>query len=126
MDFADTAVGLVESWIENAGKNNLITIGKVLGKQTSLHQETERTNPIVLSYPKKNINYINLNIPKGYTIKNVSNLAFNKEIKNGSNEVIGLFKSSAKIDGSIVKIEVEENQQKNYAKDYYYEQDMRI
>lgn len=103
----NTEIKVKESWIENAGKNNLITIGKVLGKQTSLHQETDRTNPIVLSYPKKNINYINLNIPTGYTIKNLSNLVFNKEIKNG-NEVIGLFKSSAKIDGNIVKIEAEE------------------
>lgn len=97
-----------ESWIENAGKNNLITIGKVLGKQISLHQEINRTNPIVLSYPKKNINYINLNIPTGYSIKNVENLAFSKEIKNNNNEVIGLFKSSAKIEGNVVKIAVEE------------------
>ncbi|SHL53920.1 DUF3857 domain-containing protein [Flavobacterium saccharophilum] len=97
-----------ESWIENAGKNNLITIGKVLGKQTSLHQETNRTNPIVISYPKKNINYINLSIPSGYSVKNVGSLAFNKEIKNANNDVIGLFKSTAKIEGNTVKIAVEE------------------
>lgn len=97
-----------ESWIENAGKNNLITIGKVLGKQTSLHQETNRTNPIVISYPKKNINYINLNIPSGYSVKNVGSLAFNKEIKNANNDVIGLFKSTAQIEGNTVKIAVEE------------------
>ncbi|MRX66745.1 protein of unknown function [Flavobacterium resistens] len=104
----NSEIKVKESWIENAGKNNLITIGKVLGKQISLHQEINRTNPIVLSYPKKNVNYINLNIPAGYSIKNVENLAFNKEIKNNNNEVIGLFKSSAKIEGNIVKIAVEE------------------
>ncbi|MFB9078678.1 hypothetical protein ACFFWB_14895 [Flavobacterium procerum] len=101
-------VKVKESWIENAGKNNLITIGKVLGKQISLHQETDRVNPIVLSYPIKKINSITLKIPAGYTVKNVSNLVFNKEIKNDSNETIGSFKSSAKIDGNTVKIEVEE------------------
>jgi hypothetical protein len=103
-----SSIKVKESWIENAGKNNLITIGKVLGKQTSLHQETSRTNPIVLSYPKKNINYINLNIPSGYSIKNVDNLVFNKEIKNANNDIIGLFKSTAQIEGNTVKIAVEE------------------
>ncbi|KAF2334264.1 DUF3857 domain-containing protein [Flavobacterium daemonense] len=104
----NTDIKVKESWIENAGKNNLIAVGKVLGKQTSLHQETNRINPIVLSYPKKNINYINLNIPTGYSIKNVDNLVFNKEVKNYKNEVIGSFKSSAKIEGNIVKITTEE------------------
>ena len=104
----NTDIKVKESWIENAGKNNLIAIGKVLGKQTSLHQETTRVNPIVLSYPKKNINHINLNIPTGYSIKNVDNLFFNKEVKNDKNEVIGSFKSSAKIDGNIIKITAEE------------------
>ncbi|AYN06273.1 DUF3857 domain-containing protein [Flavobacterium sp. 140616W15] len=101
-------VKVKESWIENAGKNNLITIGKVLGKQASLYQEINRTNPIVLSYPKKNINYINLNIPAGFSVKNVANLTFNKEITNDNKEVIGLFKSSAKVEGNTVKITVEE------------------
>lgn len=97
-----------ESWIENAGKNNLITIGKVLGKKISLHQEIDRINPIMLSYPKKNINYINLNIPTGYSVKDVSNLTFNKEIKNDNKEIIGSFKSSAKVEGNTVKITVED------------------
>ncbi|OXA80012.1 protein of unknown function [Flavobacterium aquidurense] len=104
----NSGIKVKESWIENAGKNNLITIGKVLGKQTSLHQETTRTNPIVISYPKKNINYINLSIPSGYSIKNVANLAFNKEIKNANNDIIGSFKSTAQIEGNTVKIAVEE------------------
>ncbi len=104
----DTQVQVKESWIENAGKKYLITLGKVLGDQTNLYQETERINPVVLSYPKKYIHSIKFAIPDGYTVGSLDNLLFKKEIKNEANEVIGKFVSTAKIDGKELHIEIEE------------------
>lgn len=97
-----------ETWLENAGKNYVITLGKVLGKQTNLYQETERTYAIDLSFPKKYEHTINFTIPKGYAVSKLDNLLFHKEIKDADNNVIGKFASSAKIEGNILKISIEE------------------
>ncbi len=105
----DTKVQVKEAWLENAGKNYLFSIGKVLGKQTDLYQEKERKYPVDLYYPKKYIHFINLTIPKGYTVKSTDNLVFSRQMKDDKNEeVIGSFISSAKVEGNILKISIEE------------------
>lgn len=105
----DTEVKVKEAWLENAGKNYLFSIGKVLGKQTDLYQEKERQYAVDLYYPKKYLHTINLTIPKGYSVKTVDNLLFSKQIKDDENkEVIGSFISAAKIEGNVLKISIEE------------------
>lgn len=105
----DTQVQVKEAWLENAGKNYLFSIGKVLGKQTDLYQEKERKYPVDLYYPKKYLHNINLTIPNGYSVKSIENLAFNKQMKDDeTKEVIGSFISTAKIEGNILKISIEE------------------
>ncbi len=104
----NTEVKVNESWLENAGKNYIITLGKVLGLQTNLYQETERTLDIQIAYPKKYLHSINLTIPNGYSITKLDNLIFNKDIRNNENKIIGRFISSAKIEGNILKISIEE------------------
>lgn len=105
----DTKVQVKEAWLENAGKNYLFSIGKVLGKQTDLYQEKDRKYPIDLYYPKKYLHTITLTIPNGYTVKSLDNLSFSKQMKDDENkEVIGSFVSSAKMDGNVLKISIEE------------------
>lgn len=105
----DTQVQVKEAWLENAGKNYLFSIGKVLGKQTDLYQEKDRKYPVDLYYPKKYVHAINLTIPKGYVVKSVDNLVFNKQILDDEKKaVIGSFISTAKIEGSVLKISIEE------------------
>lgn len=104
----NTEVQVKETWLENAGKNYIITLGKVLGKQTNLYQETQRTNAIELSFPKKYEHTISFSIPKGYTVNKLDNLIFNKVIKDADNKVIGKFTSGAKLEGNNLKISVEE------------------
>ena len=121
-------VQVKESWLENAGKNYIISIGKVLGEQPSLYQETERINPIVLSSPKKFIHTITFKIAAGYVVNDLKSLEFNKEIDNlkavtkpekgkptpkpskkeEKREVIGKFSSTAKLDGDTITISIEE------------------
>ena len=105
----DTQVQVKESWIENAGKNYIFSIGKVIGKQTDLYQEKERKYAVDLYYPKKYSHTITLNIPDGYTIKNIDNLVFSKQLKDDENkEIIGSFTTIAKLEGNILKISIEE------------------
>lgn len=105
----DTEVQVKESWLENAGKNYVFSIGKVLGKQTDLYQEKERKQAIDLAYQKKYLHTINLAIPKGYSVKNIDKLEMSKQLKdNETQEVIGSFVSSAKMEGSTLKISIEE------------------
>lgn len=106
----DTQVQVKENWIENAGKNYLFSIGKVLGKQTDLYQEqvADRKYAVDLYYQKKYLHTIKFNIPKGYTVKTVNNLQFSKQMKGENDEVIGSFTSTAKIEGNVVRIDIEE------------------
>ncbi|CAM3497302.1 DUF3857 domain-containing protein [Flavobacterium longum] len=104
----ETEAVIKESWLENAGKNYLITLGKVLGDQTNLYQETERKYPIDIAYPRKFIHAITLNIPDGYTVKDVNTLIFNKELKDDEGNVVGKFTSSAAVNGKKVEISIEE------------------
>jgi hypothetical protein len=106
----DTQVQVKEAWLENAGKNYLFSIGKVLGKQTDLYQEqvADRKYAVDLYYPKKYVHTINFNIPNGYTVKTISNLQFSKQMKGENDEVIGSFTSTAKIEGNTVQIAIEE------------------
>ena len=103
-----TEVVVKESWLENAGKNYVITLGKVLGNQTSLYQQTERKYPVDITYPKKYLHAINFEIPAGYSAKDLSGLFFHKEIMDENNNVIGKFDSKAAVEGNKVKIEIEE------------------
>ena len=73
------------------------------------YQEKERKYAVDLYYPKKYIHTITLNIPNGYTIKNIDNLIFNKQLKDDENkEIIGSFTTIAKIEGNTLKISIEE------------------
>ncbi len=104
----ETQAKIKEDWIENAGKNYLLSIGKVIGKQTNLYQETERIQDIDIQFPKKYIHTIKFSIPDNFTIKSVENLVFNKQLKNNNNEVIGSFISTAKIQDNTLLINIEE------------------
>ncbi|MBS1535454.1 MAG: DUF3857 domain-containing protein [Bacteroidetes bacterium] len=104
----DTDVVIKESWVENAGKNYLVSLGKVLGEQTNLYQETDRRQDIDLYYPKKYIHSIVFEIPPGYTVKNAEQLKMHKELKDAQNKVVGSFDSTAKVEGNQLKINIEE------------------
>jgi hypothetical protein len=102
-----TKAHVKESWIENAGENYIITLGKVLGERANLYQETTRNYPIILSYPKKYNHSIKFSIPSGYAINSLDNLNSNKVIKNEAGEIIGQFLSQAKIEGNTLSIQLD-------------------
>lgn len=85
--------------VKKAGKNYLFEVGKLIGGQVSVTQDKiDRAQAINRSFPKSYENNINIIIPEGYKV-----VGLDKLNKNVTNETGG-FKSSATIEGNILKI----------------------
>lgn len=104
----ETEADIKESWVENAGRNYLVSIGKAIGYQTNLYQETTRVHDIDLTFPKKYNHTVRFDIPEGYQAKDLTPLQFSKELTDAEGNVIGKFLSTARLEGQTVLISVEE------------------
>lgn len=117
----ETNLEINEPFIENAGNLVLVNIGKVIGKQSNLYQETERVHDIDMKYAKKYHHTIKFDIPDNYEIESISDLnfsenMFNDELTNCS------FQSKAKLENNTIIIEVNEVYKGiTYPKDKYDE-----
>ena len=74
-----------------------LSIGKVIGVQSELYEETERLHPIEITYPNQYDYEIVVKIPKGYIIKDLDKLAFNKSYLSVMGNKICKFESQYKI-----------------------------
>ncbi len=72
-----------KSIIEKANENILFNIGKVIGKQTELYQDTLRTVPIDMANPIQYNYTIKFTVPEGYTVKNPEDLKINQVLVEG-------------------------------------------
>lgn len=99
---------LNESIVENAGNLLIVNIGKVVGKQTDLYQETERKFDVDISYAKIYKHKIVFTIPSGYEVESFNDLLIDKKmISNNGQECA--FKSTAKVEGNQLIVDVIEN-----------------
>jgi hypothetical protein len=106
---------------ENAGNLVLINLGKIIGNQTNLYQETERKYDVDISYAITYIHKIIFDIPVGYTVESFKDFITDKKMSGDENKNC-FFKSSAKIEGNQLIIEVYENYNAiNYPKEKYQE-----
>lgn len=64
-------------FVEKAGNDYIVNIGKVIGKQSELYQERERQQPIHMDHPIIYKYEIRLNIPEGYRIESPDDLMMN-------------------------------------------------
>lgn len=110
-----------ESLTENAGNLVLVNLGKMIGKQTNLYQETERKWDVDLSFAKTYKHKIFFEIPKGYEVESFKDLVIEK--KMGGDETKNCaFKSTAKVEGNQLIVEVLEIYKSiNYPKETYQE-----
>jgi len=83
-----------ESILEEAGDSYIFQIGKVIGTQSELYQETNRQNPIEMTYPNVYDYTITVNIPKGYDVEGLDALNIDKSYKSKSGEKLAKFQSS--------------------------------
>jgi hypothetical protein len=110
-----------EAFTENAGNLLLINIGKIIGKQINLFQETERKNDIDLKYTQKFQHKITFMIPNGYSIESYKDLIYDVKMNYDENKTC-YFKSTSKIEGSELIVEIEgANKDIHYSKSLYDE-----
>lgn len=63
--------------IQKAGPNYLFSIGKIIGAQSELYQETKRILPVEIQYPHYYTRNIKVILPKGIVAKNLEKFNFN-------------------------------------------------
>jgi hypothetical protein len=98
--------------ISKAGKNYIFEVGKLIGDQIKLEQSelTARSTDIWLPYARTIENNITVNIPAGYTVDGLQDLAMNIDNESGS------FVSSAKLDGGKLIVNAKKIYKKNFDK----------
>jgi len=95
------------SLIENAGNLFLVNIGQIIGGQTELYQEQERSNPIEMDYPITYTHKIQFEVPKGYEVSGLEDGNFIKKCEVDG-DLIAQFHSTAKVEDGLVSVEVVE------------------
>lgn len=110
-----------ESLTENAGNLVLVNLGKMIGKQGNLYQETDRKWDVDLKYAKTFKHKIVFNIPNRYEVESFKDLEIDK--KTGGDETTNCsFKSTVKVEGNQLIVEVFEIYKSiNYPKEIYQE-----
>lgn len=94
-------------FIETAGNLLLVNLGKSIGTQSNLYQETTRENPVELQYAKKYEHQITFEIPTNYEIESFKDFIVNKTFFKDK-VLICSFISAAKIDNTKLVIDVTE------------------
>jgi hypothetical protein len=97
-----------ESLLEEAGDSYIFQIGKVIGTQSELYQETKRVNPIEMQYPNQYDYTITIEIPKGYTAEGLDVLNIDKSYKSVKGNKLCKFESSYKVEGNNIIITIQE------------------
>jgi hypothetical protein len=93
--------------IEDADDIVIFSLGKLIGKQGELYEETEREMPIELTYPIIYNSKIIVNIPEGYIVSGIEDCIIKNEYKDDG-EVLAQFNSTAKIEDGKIIINLEE------------------
>lgn len=95
------------SLLENAGDSYLFNVGMVIGLQSELYQEAERSQPIEMDYPMTYRHVIQFEIPDGYELIGLEDAELDKVYK-GEEGPVARFVSTAKQDGNQITIEIDE------------------
>lgn len=97
-----------ESLLEEAGDSYIFQVGKVIGTQSELYQETERVNPILMQYPNQYDYEIIVSIPDGYEVEGLESLIIKKELLDSNGKQKCKFESNYKLDGNKIIITIQE------------------
>ena len=97
-----------ESILEEAGDSYIFQIGKVIGTQSELYQETARLNPIEMQYPNQYDYTITVHIPDGYEVEGLESLNIDKRYLSGDGDVLAKFESGYSLEGNKLIITIQE------------------
>jgi hypothetical protein len=97
-----------EALLEEAGDSYIFQLGKVIGTQSELYQETERVNPIEMTYPNQYDYTITVNIPEGYEAEGLESINIKKNYRSVNGEEIAKFESKFEQKGAQIIIKIQE------------------
>jgi len=97
-----------ESILEEAGDSYIFQIGKVIGTQSELYQETKRVNPIEMQFPNQYDYTITVNIPDGYTVDGLDALKIDKSYTAVTGEKACKFESNYTLDNDKLTVTIQE------------------
>lgn len=106
--FISKSVITSESLLEEAGDSYLFQIGNVIGTQSELYQETERVNPIEMTYPNQYDYTITVTIPDGYEVEGLESLKINYAYLDVNNKKTAKFESDYVLEGNKLVITIQE------------------
>ena len=92
-------------YIESAGDVILFKAGDLIGPQSEMYQENERTLQVVNDFNRGYLRRITVNIPDGYSIQNPDDLIINEQVVENERMIFN-FESSYEIVGQQLKIEI--------------------
>lgn len=93
--------------IEKAGDKYLFKAGELIGPQMELYSRDERKLPLYSDYKRQYMRHIEIVLPEGYSVKNLSDLKlFSVSEKDGKKILV--FDSHYKLEGNSVIIDIEE------------------
>ena len=98
--------------IEDAGGSYIFQVGKIIGIQSELYQETKRLNPIEMQYPNRYNYTITVDIPKGYSLEGLESLVIDKKLEVDE-KLLCKFQSNYKIEKNKLVISIEEEYKVN-------------
>ena len=105
-------------------KNGLVylKIGKVIGLQSNLFEDSKRVNPIEINFTNSYNYKIEVEIPKGYRVLDFSELNRFKEYVSVNGNSTAKFFSTANIEGNKITVSIEEfYKELRYSKNRYIE-----
>jgi hypothetical protein len=95
------------SLLEKAGRKILVKVGDLIGPQSELYQEKERTLPVENSFNRTYYRKIKIEIPEGFTCNNLDDLNITvNPFNEGSNDAF--FTSKYSLNGNVVEVEIDE------------------
>jgi hypothetical protein len=110
-----------ESLTETAGNLVLVNLGKLIGTQSNLYQETERKWDVDIKYCKTYKHKIIFDIPTGYEVESFNDLVIDKKMR-GDEAKNCSFTSTEKVLKNQLIVEVSEVYKAiNYPKEVYQE-----
>lgn len=96
-----------QGFIEQAGDIVLFNVGGLIGPQSELYQEYERTNPVENDYNRGYLRTIEVDLPEGLSVQNLEDLNMDVKAEN-EGKVVYLFKSAYELNGSKLSISIDE------------------
>ena len=100
--------------LERAGNKILFKLGEVIGQQAQMYQEKPRQLPAELPFPHVLERKIVIQLPDGYTIKNLNDINMNVVHKDNDEITMGFISSYTQIN-NIITVQIKET----YSKVYY-------